>query len=128
MRGHGCRFFESKPSLGPHEAAELATLSRWIAERHPNSPVRLFGFSLGALSTIHALSSPDDDPFFTAAAVRYLELAAAALPCIKVLPTESGGHLGHLSMYPEWSARTMVRFFSQAYRLQCSAGPTLLPA
>ncbi len=221
MRGHGCRFFESKPSLGPDEAAELATLSRWIAARHPDSPVGLFGFSLGALSTIHALSSPDaerlfpagaialsppgdlsyamswldrrptdlfglafrawlgerlrswdaprshaapfrsalewlagdasidgildsadpspalrkvkrpllvvaslDDPFFTAAAVRYLELAAAGRPCIKVLSTEAGGHLGHLSMYPEWSARTIVRFFSQAYRLQCSAEPT----
>lgn len=69
MRGHGCRFFDSPPSLGPREAQDLVDLAAWIQDRVPDGEIGLVGFSLGALSVIHALAHPSAAQRFIAGGV-----------------------------------------------------------
>lgn len=69
MRGHGCRFADSPPSLGLHEAEDLVGLATWIQARRPASKIGLVGFSLGALSVLHALAHPEAASRFVAGAV-----------------------------------------------------------
>jgi predicted alpha/beta-fold hydrolase len=57
MRWHGELLSRDwLPSLGIEEGLDLIEWGRWVQRQHPDRPVGLVGFSLGALDVVHALS------------------------------------------------------------------------
>lgn len=60
MRWHG-RLLSKRwlPTLGIEESRDLVAWASWLQDRWGERPVGLLGFSLGALSVIHALARPE---------------------------------------------------------------------
>lgn len=44
----------SAVTLGVTEAADLAAVAKWAADRHPGEPLVLYGFSMGAVAAVRA--------------------------------------------------------------------------
>lgn len=69
LRWHGCHLAGgSLTTLGLEEAEDVRRWARWVRGRYPDHDLGLVGFSLGALTTIHALAA-DDESLFAAGGV-----------------------------------------------------------
>jgi hypothetical protein len=70
MRWHGCLLSPDwLPALGLEESLDLLRWARWAGGRHPGHAAGLLGFSLGALSVIHAAGRAEAAETLTAGAV-----------------------------------------------------------
>lgn len=70
MRWHGHLLSERwLPSLGLEESMDLVSWARWLKDRWDGRPVAAVGFSLGALSVIHALARPEAPEVFDAGGI-----------------------------------------------------------
>ncbi len=79
MRWHGCMLERQwLPTLGIEEGPDLVAWGRWLTRAYQGHPIGLVGFSLGGLSVLHAIGTPEAADVFRAGAV--VVTPAAALP------------------------------------------------
>jgi predicted alpha/beta-fold hydrolase len=70
MRFHGCLLSKQwLPTLGIEEGTDLAAWAARIAGDYPGHPIGLVGFSMGALSVLHAMGEKEAAEVFRAGAV-----------------------------------------------------------
>lgn len=105
MRWHGSLLSRDwLPTLGLEEAADLLAWARWIKEKHPSHAVGLLGFSLGALSVIHALALEAAKEAFGAGGI-------AICP-----PASLTGTAHNLDQVPRLAKQGLNAFVLQAFR------------
>lgn len=105
MRWHGSLLSRQwLPTLGLEESEDLLAWARWIKEKHPSHPVGLLGFSLGALSVIHALAFD--------AAMEWLDAGGIAI----CPPASLTGTVHNLDQVPRLGKLGLNSFLLQAFR------------
>ncbi len=58
--------------------------------------------------------SSRNDPVFPELTAEELHREARGHRSTLVVPTDAGGHIGHMGLYPEWTAELLHRFFGLA--------------
>jgi predicted alpha/beta-fold hydrolase len=115
-------------ALGIRDGLErpFARFLDWLAERLPGLPLgaggqRLVdladpGPALAACRVPLLLLAARNDPIFTELTAAELARRAQANPCVHLLETPGGGHIGQLGTYPAWTAEVLHRFFATTAR------------
>jgi len=94
----------------------------WLVQRLPGGPTSVADF-LQAADPLPALAgsrrpllvvSSRNDPVFPELTAEELRREAEGHRNTRVVPTDAGGHIGHMGTYPEWTAELLHRFFGLA--------------
>lgn len=107
------------PAGGP---GPFGRFLEWLVRRLPGGPSSVAAF-LQAADPLPALAasrrpllvvSSRNDPVFPEFTAEELRREAQGHRSTLVVPTDAGGHIGHMGLYPEWTAELLHRFFGLA--------------
>lgn len=94
----------------------------WLVPRLPEAPGSVAAFldradpraRLAASRRPLLVVSSRDDPVFPEGTAAELTRQARDHPGVRVVPTDAGGHIGHMGTWPVWTAELLHRFFALA--------------